>query len=433
MGAGCCMGHGGLGVTSDGSPLSYVLGLVFLALEVAPASILITTLAVALVVPYLLLVWFTPAQLHISAAERKYVTSADSKPNELPNITDDPSVQLTVVVPAYNEARRLPGMLDETLAWLEQQRKEGKPLSTSASGPQELTTPLKSYEILVVDDGSADDTSKVALECAKRHKLAAGAEVRVTSLQRNRGKGAAVRHGVLHSRGAFILFADADGATRFSDLRMLANEMARVITPAGHGVVVGSRAHLVKTDAVVKRSFLRNLLMRCFHIFLSVLMRPPSIAALLRRMSEKMPENINPLHWLVPHGTRVIRRLPLQPEVKDTQCGFKFFSRNTARMIFPLAHIDRWIFDVELLLLAEMASRASERSHVLRQDSDRGQDPLLQLPVPISEVAVNWTEIDGSKISLISDSLCMARDLLVIRMNYLLGRWKCPPSVYPDE
>jgi len=58
--------------------------------------------------------------------------------------------------------------------------------------------------------------------------------------------------GVLHARGALILFADADGATTFSALRPLAQELARIRTPAGHGIAVGSRAHLVGSEAVVK-------------------------------------------------------------------------------------------------------------------------------------------------------------------------------------
>lgn len=417
-------------MTSNGSPLSYVLGLLFLAAEVAPAPVLVTTVVATLGVPYLLLVWFTPTQLRVSPAERKFTTAQSSGPQELPAICEDASVQLTVVVPAFNEVRRLPGMLDETLSWLEEQRKCGKALATSGHDCA-LTQSLTRYEVLVVDDGSADETSRVALDCAKRHGLAPGAEVRVTSFQHNRGKGAAVRHGVLHSRGAFILFADADGATRFSDLHVLATEMARVMTPMGHGVVVGSRAHLVKTDAVVKRSFLRNFLMRCFHILLSLLLHPPSISAWVRRMSGFVTKQL-PLANVFPRSSdHVVRALPVQPEIKDTQCGFKLFTRETARLIFPLSHIDRWIFDVELLLLAEMASRASERDHVLRENWERGPDPLLQLPVPISEVAVTWTEIEGSKISLITDSVRMARDLLVIRLNYSLGRWQCPQSVYP--
>ena len=322
----------------------------------------------------------------------------------------------------YNEEMRLKAMLDDTTQWLESVREKGESLSASSGTCDEtaaLTQPLLTYEVLMVDDGSRDKTYDVAMAYAKQCQLRNGAEIRVTCLHQNRGKGAAVRHGVLHARGSFILFADADGATRFSDLRMLAKEMVRVCTPAGHGIVVGSRAHLVTSEAVVKRSFIRNLLMRCFHLVLSLLMRPPTLDSVW--------------HQAVPQGAK-ITRLPRQPEIKDTQCGFKLFSRPTAALIFPLAHIDRWIFDVELLLLAEMACRVSEAAHVLRPEAQRGDgDTLLRLPLPVSEVSVHWTEIDGSKINLLTDSLRMGRDLIVIRMNYWLRRWQSPPSIYACE
>ena len=99
--------------------------------------------------------------------------------------------------------------------------------------------------------------------------------------------------------------------------------------------------------------------------------------------------------------------------------------------LFPLAHIDRWIFDVEILLLAQMACRASEGTHALRPEAQRGDgDALLRLPLPIAEVAVHWTEIDGSKIHLLADSMRMGRDLIVLRLNYALGRWRRPENLY---
>lgn len=363
----------------------------------------------------------TPRKLETTAAERTYTTAVHkNKALPLPSLAESSSVQLTVVVPMYNEEKRLCAMLDESISWLEGIRAELKSLAgvaaTNANVGRELTRPLESYELLLVDDGSHDQTYPMALAYAEEHPLAFGAELRITRLHQNRGKGAAVRHGMMHARGAFILFADADGATRFSDLRLIAAEMVRIITPAGQGIVVGSRAHLVTSEAVVKRSFLRNLLMRCFHLILSLLLRPPTLSMLW--------------HKVLPPGASV-RRLPQQPEIRDTQCGFKLFARPTAQLLFPYTHIDRWIFDVELLLLAEMVCRSSEPAHVLRPEAMRGDgDPLLRLPLPVSEVAVHWTEIDGSKIHLIADSLRMGRDLVVIRLNYALGRWRSPPSIY---
>jgi dolichyl-phosphate beta-glucosyltransferase len=128
-------------------------------------------------------------------------------------------------------------------------------------------------------------------------------------------------------------------------------------------IAIGSRAHLVSTEAVVKRSAIRNFLMYAFHTFVFLLSSP---------------------------GVRGI---------KDTQCGFKMFSRSTARKIFPFMHVEGWIFDIEVLHLA-----SSKR-------------------IRIDEVAINWQEVEGSKMNLITDSLKMAVDLFVIRFNYATGRW----------
>lgn len=157
--------------------------------------------------------------------------------------------------------------------------------------------------------------------------------------------------------------------------------------------------------------------MHSFHVLLSLLMRPPN--------------PFDYLHFI--HASSVGSRelIPNQPPVKDTQCGFKLFTRKSARVIFPLSHIDRWIFDVELLLLAEMASARTltETGALGDWPKGEGEDVLLQLPLPIGEVAVDWREVEGSKIDLVKDSIRMALDLLVIRLNYALGRWKKPGVV----
>ncbi|KAE8226445.1 hypothetical protein CF319_g958 [Tilletia indica] len=392
---------------------------------------------------------------------------------KLSSVQEPATVQLSVVIPAYNEETRLPGMLTETVEYLESVRKAHQPLTSSSisssssssskngngnaqqkavsevvSIQSALQAPLTSYEIVIVDDGSRDKTIAVALKLARKLGLAEGSgrELRVVKLEKNRGKGGAVRHGVLHSRGALILFADADGATRFSDLGMLCAEMDRVRTPTGHGAVLGSRAHLVGSEAVVKRSFVRNFLMHSFHLFLSILLRPPSPARLLRA-------------WNRARASSLKTAAPLaQPEIRDTQCGFKLFTRATAQHIFPLAHIDRWIFDVELLMLAEMASEKTLRSGAgavkrpsstttakqngtndkktsngkaaLEQIHSEGeQDVLLRLPLPIAEIPVHWAEVSGSKIELLKDSIGMALDLLILRANYGIGRWSQPGVV----
>jgi dolichyl-phosphate beta-glucosyltransferase len=99
------------------------------------------------------------------------------------------------------------------------------------------------------------------------------------------------------------------------------------------------------------------------------------------------------------YGLHTILRIAGVGHIRDTQCGFKLFSRAAARALFPRQRLATWIFDVELLLLAKM------------------------LCIPVAEVPVTWNEVPGSKLSVVRDSLQMLRDLWVLRANLLLGRW----------
>lgn len=138
------------------------------------------------------------------------------------------------MVPAYNETERLPAMLDSTIKHL------------TSKGQ-------RSFEIIIVDDASTDGTSDAALSLAGRYT---GCDIRIVTLERNLGKGGGVRHGMLHAGGKRLLMADADGASRFEDLEQLWKAMDEIAPGDAPGVVVGSRAHLVKSDAVVKVRFL---------------------------------------------------------------------------------------------------------------------------------------------------------------------------------
>lgn len=255
----------------------------------------------------------------------------------LPNIDDDSSdgIELSVVIPSYNETSRIKIMLEEAISFLQNEMK-GK------------------WEIIIVDDGSSDGTSEYCMDLAKNHFKLNDGEFRVVTLEKNRGKGGAVRHGMLHSRGEYLLFADADGASKFSDVaKLLAN--TKVDAPE---VSIGSRAHMVNTDAVVKRTIIRNFLMYSLHALVFIF------------------------------GIR---------SIKDTQCGFKLFNRKAAKEIFPKLHTEGWIFDVEILIVA------------------------LRKNIPINELPISWHEVDGSKIDLARDSINMAKDLVIIRLAYILG------------
>lgn len=90
--------------------------------------------------------------------------------------------------------------------------------------------------------------------------------------------------------------------------------------------------------------------------------------------------------------------------IHDTQCGFKMFSRPAARAIIPWLHLNGWIFDIELVWLANL------------------------LAIRIAEVPVNWTEMSGSKLSLAIDSIDMALDLIFLRIAYTFRLWPLPTN-----
>ncbi|CAM9021581.1 unnamed protein product [Wickerhamomyces anomalus] len=220
------------------------------------------------------------------------------------------------------------------------------------------TTYDTKFEILIVDDGSKDGTAEYALDLAFNYFELYPGQLRVVKLVKNRGKGGAVTHGIQHVRGKYAVFADADGASQFSDVSKLIKAAESIKGPA---VAVGSRAHMVNSDAVVKRSFIRNFLMYSLHTLVFVF------------------------------GIR---------DIKDTQCGFKLFNKEAIVEIFPYMHTEGWIFDVEILIIA------------------------LRKQIPIKEVAISWHEVDGSKVDLAKDSINMAIDLVVTRLAYIFGIYK---------
>lgn len=207
---------------------------------------------------------------------------------------EQPDLFLSLVVPAYNEQDRLNDMLQEAVDYLRQHYSDGHgtengaaasdnasaertskgrrkamngPANTLASG-----SVRKGWEVLIVSDGSTDRTAETALAFARSHQLYEYPEakvdtgapgsgqrhershgtMRLISLRQNRGKGGAVVHGMRHVRGKYVIFADADGASRFEDLGKLILACQNIEDAEGRGVAVGSRAHLVGSEAVVK-------------------------------------------------------------------------------------------------------------------------------------------------------------------------------------
>jgi len=307
-------------------------------------------LAATLVVVAIGIVWLlTPAfsKRNPTDPNPEYIDPATGSTIPFPHLSERASVYLTIVFPAYNEEERLPPTLDETIQYLKD-RQDRDPSFT--------------FEIIVVDDGSKDRTAQIVLEYSSKYGTKI---IRLLKPGQNGGKGCAVRLGVNVARGQYILFADADGATSFPDIEKLEAAMKALETKnsSNGNVVVGSRNHLLVNEKVMaKRSQGRNILMHGFHF----------------------------LVWLFAVRT-----------VRDTQCGFKLFSRKAARIIFPTLYIDRWCFDVEVLYRAEAFGMG------------------------IKEVAVNWTEIAGSKLNW-KAPINMGRELLLISFLYALGFWKLP-------
>jgi len=195
---------------------------------------------------------------------------------------------LSIIIPAYNEEKRLPPTLVQIADFLRHQ-----PYSA---------------EVLVVENGSSDNTSAVVEEFVAE-QLRADESFVVRLLHSAKGKGNAVRHGVNSARGDYLLITD-------TDLSVPIAETPRFLPPllelSRNGIAIASRevAGAVRHDE-------------------------PSYRHLMGRV----------FNWLV-------RQLAV-PEIHDTQCGFKCFGHEAAQLVFPLQRIDGWGFDVELLYIAQ--------------------------------------------------------------------------------
>jgi glycosyltransferase involved in cell wall biosynthesis len=241
---------------------------------------------------------------------------------------NSPQLDLSIVIPAYNEQQRLPRALDRIFTYLNARALRA--------------------EILVVDDGSTDDTAKIVQSYGGRYPC-----LRLVSNGRNRGKGFSVRHGVLEARGKIVLFTDADLSTPIEEADKLLPELLE----NGYDVAIGSRA--------VNRSLIE-----------------------LHQSAFREQAGI-----LFNHVVRWIAGI----EFSDTQCGFKAFRRERAKIIFEQQRIERFGFDPEILFLA--------KRHGLR----------------VAEIPVRWSHDEATKVNVLSDGIRMFLELLVIRWNALRG------------
>ncbi len=196
----------------------------------------------------------------------KYPTIPDGFPVPDTGAIEPAEVEMSVVIPAYNEEERLVPALEEMVEYLDKRFGRNTSTNTNLAAPSKVSSPTtphrlvfksnasakpaSGYEIILVNDGSRDRTVDVALEFSKKHGL--HDILRVVTLEKNRGKGGGVTHGFRHVRGEYAIFADADGASKFSDLGKLVEGVEDVVDGSSRGVAIGSRAHLVGSEAVVK-------------------------------------------------------------------------------------------------------------------------------------------------------------------------------------
>ncbi len=236
------------------------------------------------------------------------------------------------ILPAYNESERLTSSLPKVLEYVRQRQLDA--------------------EILVVNDGSKDDTAEIVRKFAADDPC-----IRLLENPGNRGKGYSVRNGMLHARGDVMLFTDTDLSSPIYE----ADKLFAAIRN-GADVAIGSR-WLQRQLQTERQPLMRQLYGRLFNF-----------------------------------GLRIVLGLGF----RDTQCGFKAFTREAAQIIFPRQHIERWGFDPEILFLA--------KKFKLRTD----------------EVPVEWAHDHRSKISPLRDGLRMGSEVLQVRWNDIRGRYEQP-------
>ena len=236
----------------------------------------------------------------------------------------------SIVIPAYNESARLRSTIEKILAHMQADRWDA--------------------EILVVNDGSSDDTAAIVRSFSAHNRA-----VRLIQNPGNRGKGYSVRNGMLHAHGEIVLFSDADLSSPIEEADKLFSAIA-----AGSDIAMGSR--WLRPELQTQRQPLyRQFYGRIFNLAL---------------------------------------RLVLGLHYRDTQCGFKAFTRRAAHMIFPLQHIERWGFDPEVLYLAQ------------------------KFGLKVDEVPVKWAHRDGTRLNPLRDGIRMFGEMLKIRWYSFTGKYE---------
>ena len=240
------------------------------------------------------------------------------------------TVSYSIIIPAFNEGRRLGSTLKLVTAFILQQHWRA--------------------ELIVVNDGSTDNTAELVRQYSQRNPL-----IRLVENPGNRGKGFSVRNGMLNAHGDVLLFTDADLSSPIAEAPKLFDAIE-----AGADIAIGSR-WLDPSLQTHRQSVLRQALGR---------------------------------------GYNLLMRAILGLNFKDTQCGFKAFTRNAAKLIFPAQHIEHWGFDSELLFLAR------------------------RFELKVKEVPVRWGHDAGTRIHPFRDGVQMFVEMLTIRWIDLRGEYR---------
>lgn len=191
-------------------------------------------------------------------------------------------MKISIVIPAYNEEEKIGKTLEEILKYLKNRD--------------------YSYELIVIDDGSIDNTLSIVKGFIRKNK-----NIRLLRNSKNKGKGYSVKKGIMSAKYPFILFSDSDLSTPILELDKMINEIK------SYDIVIASR-NLKKSDIAVRQPLFRTLPGKAFSLLVNLI-------TLLG--------------------------------IKDTQCGFKLFKKSIAREVFPKQTINRWGFDVEILYIAK--------------------------------------------------------------------------------